>query len=140
MQWLKLQEIQDMGYIPDILKPVWVTPIWKGVDREETANYCPISIINHVLKVIERIVRQQIANFLSHNQRLSEDQHGARSGRSTVTQLLDKHHFVLDIQLEGKNVDCIYLDFAKAYDLVDLSVLLMKIKQMGIQGNLLKWI
>ena len=67
MQWLKLQEIQDIGYIPDILKPVWVTPIWKGVDREETANYRPISIINHVLKVIERIVRKQIADLCNIN-------------------------------------------------------------------------
>ena len=86
------------------------------------------------------MIRKQMADFLTHNKLLSEDQHGARSGRSTITQLLEQHHMVLDLLLEGKNVDCIYLDFPKAYDLVDLSVLLIKIKNMGIQGNLLRWI
>ena len=62
------------GYIPEILKPVWVTPIWKGVDREEAVNYRPISITNHILKVIERVVRQQMADFLSHNKRILDDQ------------------------------------------------------------------
>ena len=41
---------------------------------------------------------------------------------------------------EGANVDLLYLDFSKAYDLVDLSILLLKLKNMGVGGNLLNWI
>ena len=32
----------------------------------------------------------------------------------------------------------IYFDFAKAFDLVDTSILLMKLKDMGFSGNLQK--
>ena len=37
-------------------------------------------------------------------------------------------------------MDMIYLDFAKAFDKVDHGVLLHKLKKLGINGNLGKWI
>ena len=39
----------------------------------------------------------------------------------------------------GINVDIAYLDFSKAFDLVDFSILLLKMKKIGIRGNLLRW-
>ena len=45
------------------------------------------------------------------------------------------------IQTRGrKEVDVIYLDFAKAFDKVDHGLLIQKLKRLGISGNLLKWI
>jgi hypothetical protein len=42
---------------------------------------------------------------------------------------------------EGGNVDVIYTDFAKAYDKVDHTILLKKLKdQFGISGKLGEWI
>ena len=126
------------GEIPDVLKAIWVTPICKGTNREEAVNYRPISITNHLLKIMERSIRQQMSDYLTVTNKISEDQHGARNGWSTITQLLDQHDFVLEQLMEGKNVDCVYLDFAKAYDLVDMSLLLAKVKKMGIGGYVIR--
>ena len=41
---------------------------------------------------------------------------------------------------EKENVDVIYLDFAKAFDRVDHSVLLSKLKALGIHGNFGAWL
>ena len=41
---------------------------------------------------------------------------------------------------KGKDVDVIYLDFAKAFDLVPRQRLLVKLKAHGVDGNLLAWI
>ena len=41
---------------------------------------------------------------------------------------------------EGKNIDILYLDFAKAYDKVEISTLLYKMRSLGIMGNLGSWI
>ena len=40
-----------------------------------------------------------------------------------------------------KNIqtDVIYLDFAKAFDSVDYSVLLQKLKPYGVEGGMLAW-
>ena len=51
--------ILDIGYIPSRLKPAWVTPIWKGGDRDKASEYRPISISNYLLKVIERLIRKK---------------------------------------------------------------------------------
>ncbi len=39
----------------------------------------------------------------------------------------------------NKQTDVIYLDFAKAFDTVDHSLLLAKLKKYGIQSNIFKW-
>ena len=38
------------------------------------------------------------------------------------------------------NVDVIYLDFAKAFDKLDFGIVLKKIKSMGIDGKVFRWI
>ena len=40
----------------------------------------------------------------------------------------------------GDNVDAIYLDFLKAFDKVDIGILLRKAKALGISGKLGRWI
>ena len=37
---------------------------------------------------------------------------------------------------EGKNIDVIYLDFAKAFDKVDHGILIHKLRDIGISGKL----
>ena len=55
-------------------------------------------------------------------------------------QLL-QHHYELTQKLEeGANVDVIYADMAKAYQKVDHSILLFKIRSLGFRGRLLRWI
>ena len=41
---------------------------------------------------------------------------------------------------EGYNVDVIYLDFAKAFDKLDLNIALQKLFNLGIRGKVLAWI
>ena len=54
-------------------------------------------------------------------------QHGFVPGRSTQTQLLS-HFNIFDTLAEGKRLDTVYLDFAKAFDKVDYEILLEKVK------------
>ena len=67
-----------------------------------------------ICKVMESLLGDQIMSFLNENKLLNEHQHGFRSGRSCVTQLID----VLDTwtgMLEDWGVDVAYLDFSKAF-------------------------
>ena len=104
------------------------------------ANYRPVSLTAHEVKIFERIIRNKIMDFLEANSSLSINQHGFRKGRSCLTQLLKHQQFSLRNLLENNETDSIFLDFAKAFDKVDLQILFKKLKNIGISGTLLKWI
>ena len=128
------------GSIPRILKVGWITPIWKGEDREDPINYRPISLTSHLGKIIVRVIRIKITEHLVDNNLLEDSQHGSRSGRGTLTQLLNQHDILVEKLSHRKNVDLAYLDFSKAFDFVDHSILLQKVKKKGIRGRLLNWL
>ena len=67
-------------------------------------------------------------------------QHGFRSGRSCLTQLL--HHFddVLESLTNNSDFDSIYLDYAKAFDKVDHKLLIRKLVLYGIHHKVINWI
>ena len=96
--------------------------------------------MNHVGKISEKVVRQDIIQHLDFNGLWDSRQHGSRAGRSTVSQLLCHYDTILVAMEQGHNMDTIYLDFSKAFDKVDHSILLQKVKNVGICGNLGNWI
>ena len=67
-------------------------------------------------------------------------QHGFRKGRSCETQLIE---FVDDISKnlqEGRQTDIFIMDFAKAFDKVNHSLLIHKLRYYGIDGKATRWI
>ena len=59
--------------------------------------------------------------------------------KSCTTNLLEYLEKVTKAVEEGKDVDIVYLDFAKAFDLVPRCRLIAKIKAHGVDGELLRW-
>ncbi len=66
-------------------------------------------------------------------------QFGFLKGKSTTAQLLRVLHEIGESLDKRVQTDAIYLDFAKAFDRVDHRLLVKKLHQYGICGNLLKW-
>ena len=93
-----------------------------------------------MIKVFERVIRNNLVKFLEDNTLFSDKQHGFRKGRSCLTQLLQHMDQILENYLDNSETDVIYLDYAKAFDKVDHSLLLRKIKSYGIKGKLYDWI
>ena len=130
----------DTGQIPDILKKQSIVPIHKKESKAVPANYRPISLTSHITKLFERILRRHIVAFLEENSIIHKCQHGFRPGRSCLTQLLHHIDNILSILEANQNADVIYLDLSKAFDKVNHSILLHKIKQIGIDGKVCSWI
>ncbi|KAL5269743.1 hypothetical protein ACHWQZ_G003270 [Mnemiopsis leidyi] len=128
------------GAIPQSLKEQFITPIYKKESKADPANYRPVSLTSHVIKVFERVIRNHLTNYLEGNFLLSNKQHGFRKGRSCLTQLLSHYESILKNLNSGKETDVIYLDFSKAFDKVDHGLLLKKLKFYGIAGKLFAWI
>ena len=130
----------NTGEVPNILKDAVVTPIHKGGLKSDPQNYRPVSLLSQILKVLEKVIAVKIVSYLEDNNILNKNQHGFRKFRSCLSQLIEHYDNILQAVSEGKNVDIIYLDYKKAFDVVDHHILLRKLKSRGITGNIGKWI
>ena len=71
---------------------------------------------------------------------MNPNQHGFRARRSCLSQLLEHYDKILSILENGENADCIYLDFAKCFDKIDIGLLCQKLKDMKINKKVGIWL
>ena len=128
------------GIIPQCYKMSNIAPLHKKDSKADPANYRPVSLTSHVVKIYERILRKKMVAHLEDNSLLCPNQHGFRSGKSCLTQLLHHLDDILESLMAGTDVDVIYLDFAKAFDKVDHKLLLKKLSHYGFSTSVVKWI
>ena len=130
----------DTGEIPFVLKTANVVPIYKSGSRGDPANYRPVALTSHIIKVFERVLRKNIVAFMEENNLFNPGQHGFRQGRSCLSQLIAHFDYITQLLENNQNVDVVYLDFAKAFDKVDFMATMKKLHSMGISGKLGQWI
>ena len=111
------------GVFPSELKVANVLPLYKADDDMLFNNYRPVSLLSVLSKVFERIMYNRLISILENNKILFKNQFGFRKQHSTymaLMVLLEKIHKALE---NGEFVVGIYLDFWKAFDTVDHSIL-----------------
>ena len=127
------------GKVPSLWKQANVTPVFKKNEPSDISNYRPISLLNTIGKVLEKIVHKYIYNFLSEHQVKTTLQSGFIPGDSTVNQLVDIYNTFCRALGDGKEVRAIFCDISKAFDRVWHKGLLFKLQSVGISGSLLQW-
>ena len=95
------QSLDSGGVYPKAGKVARVIPIFKGknLDPALYTNYRPISLLSIVGKILERVMYNQLMEFLDLCSILYGSQYGFRRGHSTIHAMLD---FVSHI---GEGVD-----------------------------------
>ena len=85
---LLINETLKSSIFPDCLKSALVTPIFKKGDPTDPANYRPISSLPILSKIFEKVLKQQIMNFIEKHNKLSSRQFGYRKHHSTEQLIL----------------------------------------------------
>ncbi|BHF70475.1 hypothetical protein SprV_0301352600 [Sparganum proliferum] len=130
----------ETGYLPPDWKSAWITPPYKGGSRVSANNYRPVSLTSICCKIMEKIIKQQLMQFLEQNHLLSDSQHGYRKSRSCVTNLLYcLEHWTRAVD-RGDIVPAISIDFKKAFYSVPHRRVLYKLSRIGVRGKLLLWV
>ena len=127
------------GYFPNILKIGRQTPVFKsGICT--VSNYRPITVCSSFSKILEKVVRDRLQNFVTENNIINKNQFRFRKNHSTThatTNLLEATIDGLDNKLK---VGGVFLDVSKAFDCVDHDILLKKLEFYGIREMSLMWI
>lgn len=61
-----MNSILEQGIFPDALKVGLVIPIFKKGEKADANNYRPITLLNVLSKIFERIIYDKIVKFLKH--------------------------------------------------------------------------
>ena len=127
------------GIFPHALKTAKVIPIHKGGTKDEVSNYRPISLLSSFSKIYEKLMHRRVLEFLDKNNSLFENQYGFRPGRSCEHALLNAHNTILQSLGKNQMALLLLLDYSKAFDVLDHSILLKKLEHYGIRGVALNW-
>lgn len=126
--------------LPDEWREGCITAIFKKGSRKSASNYRPVSLTCILCKQLETFVRDHVVDHMRKNSLFSNKQFGFISGRSTSLQLLHVLERWTQILDAGGSLDCIYLDFMKAFDKVPHRRLIYKLQHYGISNSIIQWI
>ena len=129
-----------LGNIPSIWKTVLISPIPKGKDKDkfDPLEYRGIALLSCCYKLFTKIIDMRLNRYLEFLDIYADEQNGFRRARSC-----EDHIFVLSSLLEyrkriGLDTFCLFIDLRKAFDLIDHSILLLRLLQYNIDGRLFR--
>ena len=127
------------GEFPSQLKIPKVLPIFKGGDKSDPSNYRPISILPTVSKIFEKHINKHLMAYLNKYRLIFEHQSGFRQRHSCQTalvKLIDEWIKCID---KGEMIGALFIDFRKAFDLVDHNILLRKLSLYKFNQSAVRW-
>ena len=127
------------GSFPEQMKHADVIPLYKGKSEIETTNYCPISLLLTMSKVLEKLVYVRTYDFLNKNNMFFISQYRFRSKHSCEDAINELINNVVKANSEKKYTISIFLDLSKAFDTLSHELLLKKMELYGIRGITLSW-
>ena len=103
-------------------------------------NYRPVSILSPLSKILEKVVYEQLYDYMSRNKIFHQNLHGYRQHRSTQTALLTMYDRWIKAAVRGQVSGAVLLDLSAAFDLVDPELLVTKLGIYGLDEDFLCWI
>ena len=70
---LILRKSINEGVVPSVLKMAYKAPVYKGGSKLYPANFRPLSLTSHVMKVFERVLKVQLVGHLVNNDLLKKN-------------------------------------------------------------------
>jgi len=129
------------GEFPQNWRHAIVTPVLKyGKDPTKVSSYRPISLTSTIGKILERLVTNRLSYFVEKNNLLTNVQTGFRKGRSTIDHLIRLQDTINKYNHNNGYTLAVFIDFQSAYDMMWRNGLLIKLRKMGIKGNVFTYI
>ena len=119
----------NLYHVPESFKLAAIMPLLKQVNMEPIIkNYRPVSNLQYISKLIERVVALQLNEHLMKNDILEPMQSAYKTGHSTETALLKVQNDILMAIDKQKLTALLLLDLSAAFDTVSHTILLNRLQ------------
>ena len=117
-----------------------VLPLFKKGSQLDRKNYRPVSILSPISKILERVVHDQLYSYFANNHLFHPNVMGFRRNRSTMSCILQMYDRWVQGAGEGMISGVVLLDLSAAFDLVDSTLLVKKLKTYGLRTDIIAWL
>ena len=128
------------GHIPSNLKLVRIVPIHKTGTLDDPNNYRPIALISYIMKICETAMYKRLLSYLNSISFLNENQYGFRNKHSCEFAFLKTTDNIYRSFESNKYIMGLFLDLKKAFDVVDIKILLYKLNHLGVRSFIFDWL
>ena len=127
----------DKCYFPNLFKQAKIIPFYKSGNKSDPSNYRPISILSVLSKPLEKHMYKCLMSHISKHNLLHPNQSGFRTNHSCHTALINLVDEWLSNINNNKFTGVLFVDFAKAFDVIDHHLLLRKLALYKISDHAL---
>ncbi|CAB4041159.1 Hypothetical predicted protein [Paramuricea clavata] len=124
---------------PTSWKMAEVVTLLKDRDHEIADNNRPVSLLIAVSKICERVVLNQLTDYMSQWKRYTQHQNGNRKLHSTETLNVFITDQILQSMDRKEVAALVLIDLSKAFDSIDHSILLVQLQTIGVSKSVLAW-
>ncbi|KAI5754616.1 hypothetical protein M8J77_010061 [Diaphorina citri] len=133
--------IWRLGVFPKRWGEALIVPILKpGKSRLLSSSYRPISLLNCLGKLLEKIVNKRLFWTLENKHLLNQFQSGGRLKRSTVDNLVVLENEITKGFAQKEHILTSFLDIQKAFDVTWRRKIIVTLQKFGINGYILKYL
>ena len=126
-----LNKCMEEGQIPKEWRVGIIIPIWKKKgDVQDPGKYRGITLLSHVMKLLERILDHRIRVRVEPH--IGEEQQGFRQGRGTIDGIFSIRQLTEKKLERQSSMVVAFVDLEKAYDTVPRELVFATLRWMGV--------
>ena len=137
-----VNESMSTGIVPTKMKAALVKPLLKkpSLEKNVMENFRPVSNLSFISKLIEIVVLKRLTDHIVRNNLHEQFQSAYKPNHSAETALMRVHNDILISLDNNRGVVLIMLDLSAAFDTVDHSLLLGRMRSAGVISIAHQWL
>lgn len=134
-----INAVLKLQTFPNTWKNAVVIPVHKkGKNRHDPLNYRPISLLDSLGKLTEKIIHKRLTDHNEQNNTIIDEQFGFRKGHDTNMQIIRITNDIIQNYNKEKVTVMTLLDIQKAFDTVWIEGLIHKMSKFKVPKHLIK--
>ena len=128
------------GVFPTIWTKGILVPVYKKGDKKLAQNYRPITLVSIFSKIFSNLLNARLYIWSEENEKLNNFQFGFRQNKSSIDAVYVLQGIISHTLKNKKKLFCCFVDFEKAFDTVDHSLLWYKLYMTNCSSKIINMI